>query len=233
MKLAIAFLGLFLLSQSTVQAQEIYAKTYSSADCASGGMEYYFFRDFSYIGRCFGCESAPYVEYGFWEQDGTEITLTSQTIYEGQPEGDPIPPCGSVCQYESYKAVKRKEKQTETITFSYEQDGCETWTDGAPAWLADHYSVHQALRHVDARRDYPQASTRELSKSELTGMSKSELRLMRNEIFASYGYKFKSKDLQEHFRKRNMYGFMSNVTAFLSETELKNIDLIREVEASK
>lgn len=234
MKLFFAFLALLCLSQTTVQAQEIWAKTLITSECASGGMDYYFFRDFQFIGRCSDCESTPYVEYGSWEQDGREITLTTEMVYEGEPEGGPIPPCGAVCIYESYRAERYKRKGVETFTYNPEQEGCESWKDGAPDWLKEGgYSVHGALRQTDIQRDYTQASNEELTEADLTGMSKAQLRIMRNEIFASYGYSFKSKDLQKHFRERGMYGYMSDVSAFLSDREIENIELIQKVERSK
>lgn len=226
-------LALLCLSQTTLQAQNIHGKTYIGSECASGGMDYYFFEDDFFVGRCSGCESTPYVVYGRWEQDGNEITLDISTVFEGQPEGEPIPPCGAVCQYESYKAVKYEDRTIETLTYSSNTGDCSRWASERPTWLIGEDSWHAALRRETAERDYPELSTRRWSKSELQGKSKSELRIMRNEIFAAYGYQFKSKDLREHFRKRGIYGHMSDVNAFLSAIELDNIDLIREVERSK
>lgn len=235
MKTFMTLLALLCVSQATLQAQEaIWGKTLVTSGCASGGMDYYFFRDFAFIGRCSGCESSPYVVYGLWEQEGKDIILTTQKVYEGQPEGDPIPPCGSVCNYESYKATVYDKEEVETITSFGDEFDCSELKEGAPNWLeTTQFSVHGALQWADAQRDYPELSTREWQKSELQNKSKSELRLMRNEIFAAYGYKFKSEELTEHFRKRGMYGYMSDVNAFLSDKEKQNIELIRQVERSK
>jgi hypothetical protein len=54
---------------------------------------------------------------------------------------------------------------------------------------------------------------------------------MRNEIFARYGYKFKSNDLKNHFRRKNWYyGYSSNVDMYLTDIEKSNIKLIIEFE---
>ncbi len=55
----------------------------------------------------------------------------------------------------------------------------------------------------------------------------SELRIIRNEIFARYGYKFKSEDLIEYFSKQKWYiPLYDNVDTFLNEIEKENITLI-------
>lgn len=73
--------------------------------------------------------------------------------------------------------------------------------------------------------------TRLLAESNLEGKSAEELRIMRNEIFARHGYKFKSKDLQKHFSKFDWYeAKYDDVTDKLSETEQKNIALIKKYE---
>lgn len=62
--------------------------------------------------------------------------------------------------------------------------------------------------------------------------SKSQLRLMRNEILARHGWKFQSKDLQEHFAKQPWYKpGTDNSNIKLSLIELTNIQLIKSDEA--
>jgi len=54
---------------------------------------------------------------------------------------------------------------------------------------------------------------------------------MRNEIFASYGYEFKTSAMQNHFKKNSTYTpRMKDVNAFLSDIEMKNIETIKKVE---
>jgi len=78
---------------------------------------------------------------------------------------------------------------------------------------------------------YPQASERILTDSDLQGLSKPELRIMRNEIFARHGYIFKSDDLKEHFGNQNWYApKYADVNSMLTTTEQKNIKLIQSYE---
>lgn len=54
----------------------------------------------------------------------------------------------------------------------------------------------------------------------MASLSKTELRLMRNEIFARHGYIFKSADLRNHFSKQPWYNARySNVDAMLTPIE--------------
>jgi len=70
-----------------------------------------------------------------------------------------------------------------------------------------------------------------LSESELEGKSSEELRIIRNEIFARKGYRFKSTDLQDYFSKIDWYEpKYDNVDSLLSETNKRNIELLLKFE---
>lgn len=84
-----------------------------------------------------------------------------------------------------------------------------------------------------AQGSYPQASTRLLNSEDLRLLDKAELKIMRNEIFARYGYKFKTKDMQEYFARQSWYRpAYADVTSMLSDVEKKNVDIIKRYEAS-
>lgn len=80
--------------------------------------------------------------------------------------------------------------------------------------------------------NYTQASLRVLTSSELSNMSYSELQLMRNEIFARYGYQFKEGGtMGTYFRSQKWYRPQhSNVNEFLSILEKQNLELIQKIE---
>lgn len=79
--------------------------------------------------------------------------------------------------------------------------------------------------------DYPQASQRLLTQTDVCERDAQTLKIMRNEIFARYGHIFKSPDLQQHFQAQAWYTPTSaDVTAQLTETEKANIALIRRQE---
>ncbi len=78
---------------------------------------------------------------------------------------------------------------------------------------------------------YPQASSTRLQSIDLTGFTKQELKLMRNEIMARHGYIFKSPELDNYFRKQNWYTPLTNdVSNVLTEVEKQNIALIKQAE---
>jgi len=67
--------------------------------------------------------------------------------------------------------------------------------------------------------------------SELGFLSQSDLRILRNTIFARYGRIFTSQDLTRHFRQFAWYNpIHSNVDRFLTATDKENIHRIQELE---
>ena len=83
----------------------------------------------------------------------------------------------------------------------------------------------------------PDSSTRLYTKAELSLFSKDELRLARNEIFARHGRKFRDKELQAYFNSMSWYKgeyepeeFDKNLKERLNDTEIKNLDIIKELE---
>ena len=82
----------------------------------------------------------------------------------------------------------------------------------------------------ESERLYPQVSSRIISESELTGMSKSELDIMRNEVFAEYGYIFRTKKWKEYFEKQDWYNpSYDDVTDKLTIIEKINTKKILEI----
>ena len=81
--------------------------------------------------------------------------------------------------------------------------------------------------------EYPFTSMRILSKSEIENMStREELKFMRNEIFARYGYKFEPKGrMDRHFSSTEWYKPQyEDVTKFLTDIEIQNVNQIKETE---
>ena len=73
---------------------------------------------------------------------------------------------------------------------------------------------------------------RRLTEKELCKMSKYELKIMRNEIFARYGYKFiEGGTMDKYFSHKDWYrGDYDNVDDFLTPIEKHNINLIQKCE---
>lgn len=78
---------------------------------------------------------------------------------------------------------------------------------------------------------YPQASTRLLTPEDLYGMSKWDLRVMRNEILARYGYIFKTAEMRNYFSSQSWYEpRYTEVNYMLTSLEWENIKLIKRYE---
>lgn len=78
---------------------------------------------------------------------------------------------------------------------------------------------------------YAAARSRKLSASELRGYSKSDLRIMRNEIYARHGYIFNDSKLAVHFAVCDWYvPRYTNVDGMLNSYEKYNVQLIKGME---
>jgi len=74
-------------------------------------------------------------------------------------------------------------------------------------------------------------STRLLTEDDLRGMSKQQLRIMRNEIYARHGYIFKSQDLRDYFSAKDWYHPQySDVSSLLNTIEKRNVTFIQRHE---
>lgn len=77
----------------------------------------------------------------------------------------------------------------------------------------------------------PESNSRILKEQELSGMTKAELRIARNEIYARYGWRFESEELADYFKEKAWYVPGENVDdTVLSDVERANIELITEME---
>lgn len=78
---------------------------------------------------------------------------------------------------------------------------------------------------------YPEASNRNLTSEDLAGKALWELKIMRNEIFARHGYKFKTEEMREYFNKQEWYEpKYDDVKSKLTEIENANIKMIKQYE---
>lgn len=93
-----------------------------------------------------------------------------------------------------------------------------------------------AEEEYDEHDDYilDSSDSRYITKSEISWMSKKELRLARNEIFARHGYIFNSRDLRDYFSDKIWYEPSISSSdwsdSFLNKYEKKNIALIKKYE---
>lgn len=77
-------------------------------------------------------------------------------------------------------------------------------------------------------------SERKLSEEDLSDKTKSELEIMRNSIYARYGYKFKREDLFNHFSQYSWYNpttsDMETIYNMMNDNEKFNVDFIKKHE---
>jgi len=85
--------------------------------------------------------------------------------------------------------------------------------------------------HISLSGIYTFASEKELTREILSAYTKEQLRIIRNEIFARYGYIFRDNEMRTYFGQQPWYEpKLENVDKYLSEREQKNIILLRELE---
>lgn len=80
--------------------------------------------------------------------------------------------------------------------------------------------------------EFKNTSTKELTEEDLKNLSKTKLAIMRNEVFARYGYTFKvNGEMDNYFKQQKWYkGQHKNVDHFLTGLEKQNITLIKKME---
>jgi len=76
---------------------------------------------------------------------------------------------------------------------------------------------------------YPEGSTRYLTENDIAGKSNWELRIMRNEIFARHGRRFKSADLRNYFMSQPWYSPRFDEVQ-LNAIETRNVEFLRSYE---
>lgn len=81
----------------------------------------------------------------------------------------------------------------------------------------------------------PQSDSKKLKKSDLYGLSKEELRIARNEIYARHGRRFQDEELQEYFDEQDWYdGYIEPEdfvdSQMLSKLERRNAKFILKFE---
>ncbi|MCQ6282894.1 YARHG domain-containing protein [Bacillus sp. EB600] len=72
----------------------------------------------------------------------------------------------------------------------------------------------------------PDSDKRVLSEEDIAILTKGQLRLARNEIYARHGYVFKSADLQKYFSSKSWYNADPSYNSSLNEVEKENVKLL-------
>lgn len=104
--------------------------------------------------------------------------------------------------------------------------------NNAPAQIIENEKVQVENKEDDVRpTDYmfSKSSIELIDETKLKNLSKFELEIAKNEIFARYGYDFSSETLRDYFMKKDWYKVVSGKkvdVSELNEVEQKNVSLI-------
>ena len=108
----------------------------------------------------------------------------------------------------------------------------ETKQQEAPPIVKEEDSLQET--YSDADYVIEDSNTRYLTEEDLSNYTKAELGLIRNEIFARYGYVFTTEPYKTYFSSKNWYKPDESVeanTELLNEVEKANIELIQSMES--
>lgn len=105
-----------------------------------------------------------------------------------------------------------------------------------PTFYEDKYEIGLRYNHIiSLNGNYSEASLKLIPQDKLNAMTAAELKLMRNEIFARYGYIFRvGGEMESYFKKQDWYQPAHvNVDDCLTLIEKENISRIRIAEKRK
>lgn len=165
------------------------------------------------------------LQRGRWLQEGDKISW--QLYYENftkvRIEGDKF-----YSEQTNGKFVRFQVNAVPHVGLLVEDSWSDDIKDGA-------YEIGAGSNKISLPGEYSEASLKMLDKENLKDKTNEELAIMRNEIFARYGYIFKQGGKMEaYFKMQDWYRpIHPDVNSFLTEVELANIKLIREIEAQK
>ena len=95
-------------------------------------------------------------------------------------------------------------------------------------------AIEESMTETEADYILPESSSRHLMEGDLDGLTKEELRLARNEIYARHGRIYTSDDLRGYFASKSWYHGTVSASDFsddlLSQVEKDNIQLIKKKE---
>lgn len=131
-------------------------------------------------------------------------------------------------------AVGIREESRDT---SYEYAAKENYTPGYEEVEAEqcdscvYEETAEAVDDSDWRTQYDFVCERIVTESDLVGLNSTDLRIMRNWIFARHGYIFRTQELKDYFSQYPWYNpRYTDVSSMLSSVEIKNADFIKRHE---
>lgn len=133
------------------------------------------------------------------------------------------------------------EESSEPMTETEVVQTVQTETEQPTEPESTEYESIEVEEEIDASEYIlPECDTRVYSREELQNLSKEQLRLARNEIYARHGRKFSADDLNAYFSSKSWYTPLyegaeidAKGDSILNQNEIANRNLIVELEAEK
>jgi len=97
---------------------------------------------------------------------------------------------------------------------------------------ASHETEQESPNLSSSEYILPASDQSVMSEGDVANLTKGQLRLARNEIYARHGYVFKSQDLQTYFSSKSWYQQEPDFDGSLNEVEKENVNFIQEREDS-
>ena len=228
-KLILSALALLTLSQ--MQAQKTLVGYAYAMPSGSDYEAYLFCPD----GRVYGGGSDFMSEFGTWTRQGADLKINITHILvregKGKREGGQELWAGNVPDWYGYPQYRYTiQSHSNQFTAPSQEDLADNPMSEVRKLSATDLQNYctQPLR---LEGKYPMASVQELCAQDLAGLSKDELQIMRNEIFARHGLIFKTDKMKNYFTKQSWYKpRFDNVDDKLSPLEKKNIEFIKKRE---
>lgn len=171
------------------------------------------------------------VYQGSWEQEQNKIKITLTINYGKRGIGDAWVVDGQK-GFNTYSEFVHKIDKKVTLDLEAVQKKSDSLRDK----LVVVKTGYQCPSHFYAPQlpgRYPIASYRILTEKDLKKLKPEELEVMRNEIYARYGYKFLLATLKEYFDQQDWYiGDKTSVDNYLTSIEKRNIRKIAAWERS-
>lgn len=231
---SIVFIGSF--AQKSPVGYAIY-----TSNCASGGFDYYFFADKKVVAVWALGESANPVDGGIykgtWELNSKgEVSISYQYAVNFVPaKNAKVVAVAAQTIYDLYEPkILQNPDVTDLLkltTIKEGEEGCES-TKKHNYIIADNF-FSTCLASPIFKNQYPFTASKILLEQDVARYNKSELEIMRNEIFARYNYAFQNPKWKTFFAKKGSANSIANVDALLSDIEKANLETIKAAEAKK
>ncbi|WP_410981765.1 TcaA 3rd/4th domain-containing protein [Bacillus cereus] len=151
-------------------------------------------------------------------------TLTGEEFKWG-----PVATDGSVSIYLEKEGASGKER-TQVEPISTNQYYTLSFQKKSEEQSKSSYSPPVTTKYVYNGFFFPDSHIRKLTSAELNFLTKEQLRIARNEIYARHGHIFQTKDMQAYFLRQSWYRENPYYTGELNDVETYNVELIKSKE---